>query len=81
MARWYRLEKLAAPIKWKTGTIGSVLHVWPERPPSDEQFARHLSRQILLLFSDDLVRLQAKRVGTVQSPIRRRGSKKRQDMS
>lgn len=51
MARWYKLEKLSTPLKWKHGCIEHVMHVWPQRPPSEEEFARYLNQQFLFFFA------------------------------
>lgn len=60
MARWHSLEK-TRPLKWKHGCIEHVLHVWPHRPPSDEEWARGLARQFLLTFGSDLLARLARR--------------------
>ena len=60
MAHWYLLQK-TTPLVWKKGQLDRVLHVWPCRPPPDEELRKALARQIALLFEDELMlRLQTR---------------------
>lgn len=77
MARWYKLEKMRTPLKWKRGCIENVMHVWPHRPPSEEEFARYLNQRFLFFFGDDLMRLVAKRARLAQSPEEQNPTKRK----
>ena len=57
MARWYKLQIVDPPIKWKRGCIDRVLHVWEgKRPPQEEAQAREMAKVLMLLFQDELMR-------------------------